>query len=114
VRIKDTQLPAAKVSNPNFAKKSRNSPDISKGISQSGMYKFESSQVSQAFRVLENFLLWMRKARQMRAFLIANSLWRPMFELFGPNIPKSLQPNSGKPPFSGDSLWRPKNKTTAC
>jgi hypothetical protein len=48
VRIKDIQLAAAKVSNPNFAEKSRNSPDISKGISQSGMYKFESSQVSQA------------------------------------------------------------------
>jgi hypothetical protein len=56
----------------------------------------------------------MRKARQMRAFLIANSLWRPMFELFGPNIPKSLQPNSGKLPFSGDSRWRRKNKSTAC
>jgi hypothetical protein len=48
VRIRDMQLPAAKVSNPNFEEKSGNSPDISKGISQSGMYKFESSQVSQA------------------------------------------------------------------
>jgi hypothetical protein len=46
----------------------------------------------------------------MRAFLIANSLWRPMFELFGPNIPKSLQPNSRKLPLSGDLPWRPKNK----
>jgi hypothetical protein len=27
------------------------------------IWKFESSQVSQAFRVSENFLLWMRKAR---------------------------------------------------
>ena len=48
VRIQKAQLLAAKVSSPNFAEKSRNSPDISKGISQSGMYKFESSQVSQA------------------------------------------------------------------
>jgi hypothetical protein len=51
VRIRDIQLPAAKVSNPNFAEKSGNSPDISKGISQSGMCKFESSQVSQAVRL---------------------------------------------------------------
>jgi hypothetical protein len=31
-----------------FKEKCGNSPDISKGISQLGMYKFESSQVSQA------------------------------------------------------------------
>jgi hypothetical protein len=78
------------------------------------MRRFESSRTSHAFRVLENYLLWMRKARQTWAFLIANSLWRPMFELFGPNIPQSLPPNPGKLPFSGDPLWRPKNKTTAC
>jgi hypothetical protein len=59
---------------PNFEEKCGNSPDISKDISQSGMWRFESSQVSQAFRISENFLLWMKKARQMRAFLIANSL----------------------------------------
>jgi hypothetical protein len=45
----------------------------------------------------------MRKARQMRAFLIADSLWRPVFALFGPRIPKSLRPNPRKLPFSGDS-----------
>jgi hypothetical protein len=54
VRIRDIQLSAAKVSNPNFAEKSGNSPDISKGISQSGICKFESSQVSQAVRPDEN------------------------------------------------------------
>jgi hypothetical protein len=32
-----------------FKEKCGNSPDISKGISQLGMYKFESSQVSQPF-----------------------------------------------------------------
>jgi hypothetical protein len=32
---------------PDFKEKCGNSPDISKGISQLGMYKFESSQVSQ-------------------------------------------------------------------
>jgi hypothetical protein len=44
VRIWYAQLRAAKVSNPIFEEKSGNSPDISKGISQSGMYKFESSR----------------------------------------------------------------------
>jgi hypothetical protein len=48
VRIRNTQLSAAKVSNPNFGEKCGNSPDISKGISQSGIYRFESSKVSQA------------------------------------------------------------------
>jgi hypothetical protein len=48
VHIQDIQLPAAKVSNPNFGEKCGNSLDISKGISQSGIYRFESSQGSQA------------------------------------------------------------------
>jgi hypothetical protein len=39
---------------PNFEEKCGNSPDISKGISQSGMCKFESSQVSQAVRLVWN------------------------------------------------------------
>jgi hypothetical protein len=36
---------------------------------------------------LENFLSLMRKARQMRAFLIADSLQRLVFKLFAPIIP---------------------------
>jgi hypothetical protein len=35
-------------------------------------------------------------------------------EIFGPKIPKSLQPNPRKFPFSGDSPWRPNNNSTAC
>jgi hypothetical protein len=46
VRIEYAQLTAAKVSNPKFRRKRGNSPDISKGISQSGMCKFESSEVN--------------------------------------------------------------------
>jgi hypothetical protein len=103
----------SEVSKPDFGEMWGNSPDISKGISQTGMCEFESSEVSQAVRVSENFLLSMKKARKTRAFLIAISLWRPMFELFCPRIPKSLQPNPRKLPFSGDSPWRPKNKSTA-
>jgi hypothetical protein len=48
-----SQLTAAKVSNPGFRRKARNSADNSKGISQLGMYKFESSEVSQAVDQLE-------------------------------------------------------------
>jgi hypothetical protein len=38
------------------------------------MWKFDPFEVSHAFPFSENFLSLMRKARQMRAFLIANSL----------------------------------------
>ncbi len=53
VRIQYPQLTAAKVSNRKFRGKCGNFLDISKGISQSGMCKFESSEVSQAVRQLE-------------------------------------------------------------
>jgi hypothetical protein len=99
---------------PDFEEKCGNSPDNSKGIFQSGMCKFESFQVSHAFSFSENILSLIRKARQMRAFLIAKSLQRPTIELFGMRIPESLRQNPRKLPFSGDSLWRPKNKSTAC
>jgi hypothetical protein len=74
VRIWDARLTVAKVSDLKFREKTGNSFEISNGFSHSGICEFESSQVSQAFRISENFLLWMKKARQMRAFLIANSL----------------------------------------
>src|SRR5882672_4915731 len=54
---------------------------------QSTISRFESSRPSQAFLFLENFLSLMRKARQMRAFLIADSLQRLVFKLFAPIIP---------------------------
>jgi hypothetical protein len=50
------QLSAAKVSNPKFGEKVRNSPDISKGILHLGICKFESSQVSQPVRRVETLL----------------------------------------------------------
>jgi hypothetical protein len=74
MRIQNPQLVAAKVSKLEFRGKEGNSPDISMGFFQLGMCEFDPSQVSQAFRISENFLLWMKKARQMRPFLIANSL----------------------------------------
>ena len=90
-----------------------NSPDISKGISQSGMCRFESSEVSQAAPFSENFVFLMRKARQMGAFLIARSLQRLNHRTFASRIPESLQSFVEKFPFYGDSLWRPEKKTTA-
>jgi hypothetical protein len=48
-----------------------------------------------------------RKARQMRAFPIAQGLQRRSFALFRPRTLESLQPNPTKLPFSRDSLWRP-------
>jgi hypothetical protein len=80
---------------------------------QFGIYEFDSCRPSHAFLFSENFLSLMRKARQTRAFLIADSLQRLMFELSWPEIPESLQPNSIKLPFSGDAPWRRRNKSTA-
>jgi hypothetical protein len=47
-----------------------------------------------------------RKARQWRAFLIVESLQLRRFRIFSAKNPESLQPNSIKLPFSGDSPWR--------
>jgi hypothetical protein len=82
-------------------------------IAQFTILRFESSRLSQTFLFSEKFLSLMRKARQMRAFLIVDSLQRPVFELFGPRTPESLQANPRKLPFSGDSRWRPGNESTA-
>jgi hypothetical protein len=51
------QLAAAKVSKSNFLQNSGNSLDISKAFFEMGIWKFESSQVSQAVRGSENFFL---------------------------------------------------------
>ena len=50
---RDAQLTAAKSPTPDFEEKCGNCPDISKGISQSGIYRFESSEVSQAVTQLK-------------------------------------------------------------
>jgi hypothetical protein len=51
-----------------FGQNSGNSADISKAFFEMGISKFESSQVSQAFRVSENFLLWQQKGPPMAGF----------------------------------------------
>jgi hypothetical protein len=47
-RIRDINFQLQKSLTPDFEEKRGNSPDISKGISQLGMCKFESSRPSQA------------------------------------------------------------------
>jgi hypothetical protein len=74
MRIQNSQLVAAKVSKPEFRGKERKFPRHFNGLFQLGTCEFDPSQVSHAFLFSENFLSLMRKARQMRAFLIANSL----------------------------------------
>ena len=50
---------------PDFEEKCGNSPDISKGISQLGMCKFESSQVSQLLQCSEGPRLNREKPGQL-------------------------------------------------
>jgi hypothetical protein len=72
VRIQYPQLTAAKVSNPKFRGKCGNFLDISKGISQSGMCKFESSEVSQAFRRLARLAKKSENGPEIPAFRAFN------------------------------------------
>ena len=53
---------------PDFEEKCGNSPDISKGISQSGMCKFESSQVSQPVTASEELAVWMAERPTIGGF----------------------------------------------
>jgi hypothetical protein len=68
VRIPAAQLGAAKVSKPEIRQNPPNSYDISKGFFQSGICEFESSVVSQPFRLSENFLLYWQKGPPMAGF----------------------------------------------
>jgi hypothetical protein len=95
VRGQNAQLTAAKVSAPGFGGKCGNSPDISKGIHQLGMCKFESSQVSQPFP---------RSARRPRKCKI-----RPEMPAFGAFDLVSKLPNWQ----SDSSNWRKSPATPA-
>src|SRR5712664_1970540 len=53
---------------PDFEEKCGNSPDISKGISQLGIYKFESSEVSHAFRPPDRLTNRRENRPEIRAF----------------------------------------------
>jgi hypothetical protein len=92
VRIRDIQLSAAKVSKPNFPQKSGNSPDISNGMSQPGMCRFESSQVSQAVR-----------RSQVQAQPIAEAPANGGLSQFGRSSPDSQ--SHGLRPEMAEGLW---------
>ena len=103
MRIQDAQLTAAKVSNPGFRGKARNSPDISKGISQSGMCKFESSEVSQPVPEAEKLTRTVTE-RPANGGLLRIGPWSPGsgFLPFQGENAESLRPDTGIFPFSGD------------
>jgi len=69
---------------PDFEEKCGNSPDISKGISQLGIYKFESSEVSQAVRRSEKVPLILAERPPMAAFCeLAGGLQIPNLGISG-------------------------------
>jgi len=78
-------------------KKSGNSPDISKGISQSGMSKFESSRVSQPVQMPANGGLLRFSSRSPGS----------EFGHFGNEIADSLRRIFETFPFLGDGERRP-------
>jgi hypothetical protein len=108
VRIKHTQLPAAKVSNPSFGEKSQNSPGISKGISKSGICKFESPQVGQAVRRFRNWPLTIAE-KPANGGLLQFGRRSPDSQSEGlrGKIVQSLRRFFEIFPFSEDGDWRP-------
>jgi hypothetical protein len=103
-----TQLLAAKVSAPEFWGNVRNSADTSKGFFQSGMCKFESSQVSQAVWCLER-MSPIPAESPANGGLSQISCQSPGsdFRLSQREIADSLRRTIGKLRFSGDCGLRP-------
>jgi len=114
VRIQYPQLTAAKVSNPKFRGKCGNFLDISKGISQSGMCKFESSEVSQPVRCSEILPSTMLEMPANGGLLqIGGPSPDSKFRYFQGQIADSLRRISEIFPFLGDGGWRPGSICTA-
>jgi hypothetical protein len=108
------QLSAAKVSNPKFGEKVRNSPDISKGIFHLGICKFESSQVSQPVRRPETLPSTMPQ-RPANGGLLRIGYRSPGsgIGVSGSEIADSLRRIFEIFPFSGDWGRRPGSICTA-
>jgi hypothetical protein len=101
------------VSNSRFQGKVRNSPNISKGISRLGMFKFESSQVSQPVPRPEVPPLNEQKSPLLAGFCIRRrSLNSQKGELAG-HSGKSLRRLPRIFPFCRDFWRRPGSITTA-
>jgi hypothetical protein len=101
---RDAQLTAAKSPTPDFEEKCGNCPDISKGISQSGIYRFESSEVSQALRQFTT-----RGSQARKSGLFAHSTWSPgaRSRNLRREMAESLRPFPEKLPFCRDYWRRP-------
>ena len=99
---------------PDFEEKCGNSPDISKGISQLGIYKFESSEVSQPARRLET-LPFVPSEMPANGGLLRIGYRSPGSEIgrCGTQIADSLRRIFGIFPFLGDSDRRPSSIGTA-
>jgi hypothetical protein len=103
-----------KVSGPNFLEKIGNSPNISKGISRSGMWGFESSQVSQPVRRQETLLSTMPQRPANGGLLrIGYRSPGPGIGVSGSKIADSLRRIFEIFPFSGDWDRRPGSICTA-
>jgi hypothetical protein len=89
---------------PDFEEKCGNCPDISKGISQSGIYRFESSEVSQALRQFTT-----RGSQARKSGLFAHSTWSPgaRSRNLRREMAESLRPFPEKLPFCRDYWRRP-------
>ena len=77
----------------------QDSYDISKGLFRSGICEFEFSEASQPFLGSENFLFLIRKARQMRAFLIAKIFETDVRDFWLENSQKSPDKLNKTPVF---------------
>src|ERR1700675_2362832 len=99
---------------PDFEEKCGNSPDISKGISQLGIYKFESSEVSQAVRRLET-LPSVTSEMPANGGLLRIGYRSPGSQIgrCGSEIADSLRQRFEIFPFLGDSDRRPSSIGTA-
>jgi hypothetical protein len=107
VRLHNAQLTAAKVSNPRFEEKCGNSPDISKGIPELGMFKFESSQVSQAVLRLATVCNLRLIGPEIPAFSRSTLSPDSCSPNLGPEIAESLRLCPRKFPFCRDFRRRP-------
>jgi hypothetical protein len=99
---------------PDFEEKYGNSPDISKGISQLGMCKFESSQVSQAVRRSEKLsLILVERPANGGLLRIGHQSPGSDFGHSRSEIADSLPRTFEKLPFLGDCGRRPGSICTA-
>ena len=114
VCTENLQLTGAKSPPPKFGGMRRNSPDISKGLSLSGMWGFDPWMVSQAVHQLEIVCAKIAGCLQNAGFLefVVMSLDSEKPQLSREN-PESLRPIPKIFPFSGDLRRRPFSIRTA-